>query len=256
MEVLSFDVVGKMAHFRKYYANNTALSFTLPPRTTLMGMLAAVLGLPRDTYYEALGSQHLRLGVGAMGPLKKAFHRLNYLKVEASKDLDGSKGRIQLPFEVVTGYDLARDMVRYRVYVSPTVSGGAVFEQLWERLRPGGTGPHFALALGTANFGATVQDVARHPAARVRELDEVTDFHSAVPTARVLALPTGTAAGELSVEEELLPADFVGDGQRELAAMNRVLFATNGRPLRARVSGEFVELGEGADVQRILFLEE
>ncbi len=255
MEVLTFDLVGKMAHFRKYYANNTALSFTLPPRTTLMGMLAAVLGLPRDTYYEALGSRHLRLGVGACEPLKKAFHRLNYLKVEAGKDLDGSKGRIQLPFEVVTGYDLARDMVRYRVYVSPTTSGAAVFEQLWERLRPGGAGPYFALALGTANFGATVQDVARHPA-RLRRLDEVTDFHSAVPTARVVALPTGATAGELSVEEELLPADFVGDGQRELAAMNRVLFSTNGRPLRAQVAGEFVELGEGADVQRILFLEE
>lgn len=253
MEVLAFDLVGKMAHFRKYYANNTALSFSLPPRTTLMGVLAAVLGLPRDTYYAALSSQHLRLGVGAQVPLKKAFHRLNYLKVEGSRDLDGSKGRIQLPFEVVTGYDLARDMVRYRVYVSPTASGVAVFEQLWERLRPGGMGPHFALALGTANFGATVEAVRRYTDGRLGHHAAVAEFHSAVPTDRVAVLPTD--AGELSVEEELLPADFVGDGQRELASMNRVLFSTNGRPLRVQVTGDFMELGEGADIQRILFLE-
>ena len=253
MEVLAFDLVGKMAHFRKYYANNTALSFGLPPRTTLMGVLAAVLGLPRDTYYAALSSQHLRLGVGACVPLKKAFHRLNYLKVESSRDLDGSKGRIQLPFEVVTGYDLARDMVRYRVYVSPTASGAAVFEQLWERLRPGGAGPHFALALGTANFGATVEAVHRYTDARLNRHEVVAEFHSAVLTDRVAALPSG--AGELSIEEELLPADFVGDGQRELAAMNRVLFSTNGQPLRVQVTGDFVELGEGTGLQRILFLE-
>jgi CRISPR-associated protein Cas5h len=253
MEVLAFDLVGKMAHFRKYYANNTALSFGLPPRTTLMGVLAAILGLPRDTYYAALSSQHLRLGVGARVPLKKAFHRLNYLKVEGSRDLDGSKGRIQLPFEVVTGYDLARDMVRYRVYVSPTASGTTVFEQLWERLRPGGAGPHFALALGTANFGATVEAVRRYTDVRLVRHEGVAAFHSAVPTDRVAALPT--SAGELSVEEELLPADFVGDGQRELATMNRVLFSTNGQPLLVQVMGDFVELGEGPDLQRILFLE-
>ena len=49
MQVLTFDLVGKMAHFRKYYANNTAMSFSVPPRTTLMGVLAAILGLPRDS---------------------------------------------------------------------------------------------------------------------------------------------------------------------------------------------------------------
>ncbi len=253
MEVLAFDLVGKMAHFRKYYANNTALSFSLPPRTTLMGVLAAVLGLPRDTYYAALSSQHLRLGVGARVPLKKAFHRLNYLKVEGSRDLDGSKGRIQLPFEVVTGYDLARDMVRYRVYVSPTASGTPVFEQLWARLRPGGAGPHFALALGTANFGATIEAVHRYADGRLTRCEGVVELHSAVPTDRVVALPA--SAGELAIEEELLPADFVGDGQRELAAMNRVLFSTNGQPLRVQVMGDVVELGENSTLQRILFLE-
>jgi len=35
MEILSFDIVGKFAHFKKYYANNTALSFSIPPRTTI-----------------------------------------------------------------------------------------------------------------------------------------------------------------------------------------------------------------------------
>lgn len=255
MQILTFDLVGKMAHFRKYYANNTAMSFSVPPRTTLMGLLAAILGLPRDSYYEQLGSEHLRLGVGLRTPIKKGFHRLNLLKVESAKDLDGSKGRIQLPFEVITGYDLARDVVCYRVYVAATATGGTVFGQLAERVL-GGHGPHFALSLGTANFTASLLNAQLHEQARTGSSDAVQEFHSTVPTDQVVTLPvTREDGGSLSLEEELLPADFLGDGQRELRAMNRVLFSTDGRPLRARLRGEYVEIGDGHDTQRLLFLE-
>lgn len=255
MQVLTFDLVGKMAHFRKYYANNTAMSFSVPPRTTLMGVLAAILGLPRDSYYEVLSGRRLRLGVGVRTPLKKNFHRLNFLKVEASRDLDGSKGHIQLPFEVVTGHDLTRDFVRYQVYVSPTAAGQTVFEQLVTQLTTGG-GPHFALSLGTANFSATLENVRLYPQAHVRSSSEVLAFHSTVPTERITRLPATLAGGPaISLEEELLPADFVGDQQRELAAMNRVLFSTDGQPLRAQVSGEYIELAEQGETQRLLFLE-
>ena len=63
MEVLCFKISGKLAHFRKYYANNTAFSFTIPPRTTLMGIVAAAMGLERDSYYELLSSENIHFGV-------------------------------------------------------------------------------------------------------------------------------------------------------------------------------------------------
>lgn len=255
MRVLTFDLVGKMAHFRKYYANNTAMSFSVPPRTTLMGVLAAILGLPRDSYYEALAGQRLRLGVGVRAPLKKSFHRLNFLKVEGSRDLDGSKGHIQLPFEVVTGYDLTRDSVRYRVYVAPTAEGQVVFDQLVAQLTTGG-GPHFALSLGTANFSAALENIQLHEQARPGSSAAVEEFHSTVPTARIAKLPSTLAGGAaVSLEEELLPADFAGNHQRELTAMNRVLFSTDGQPLRVQVSGDYLELHEHGELQRLLFLE-
>lgn len=230
------------------------MSFSVPPRTTLMGMLAAILGLPRDSYYEALSGQQLRLGVGVQTPLKRSFHRLNFLKVGGSIDLDGSNGHIQLPFEVVTGYDLTRDLVRYRVYVAPTVSGQPVFDQLVAQLTTGG-GPHFALSLGTANFTASLENVWLHQQAWSSSSDEILEFHSTVPSKRT-QLPSTLGGGvTISLEEELLPADFVGDQHRELAAMNRVLFSIDGQPLRAQVSGEYFELHETGEMQRLLFLE-
>jgi CRISPR-associated protein Cas5h len=86
MEVLSIDIGGKFAHFRKYYGNNTALSHTIPPRTTIMGMLAAIMGRERDSYYEDFASDKIRIGVQILTPLKKTFHRLNLLKIGSSED--------------------------------------------------------------------------------------------------------------------------------------------------------------------------
>ena len=145
--------------------------------------------------------------------------------------------------------------MRYQVYVSPTAAGQVVFEQLVTQLTTGG-GPHFALSLGTANFSATLENVRLYPQAQVRSSAEVLTFHSTVPTERIARLPAALAGGPaISLEEELLPADFVGDQQRELAAMNRVLFSTDGQPLRAQVSGEYIELSESGETQRLLFLE-
>jgi CRISPR-associated protein Cas5h len=81
MEILTFTIKGKLAHFRKYYANNTAFSFTIPPRTTLMGIVAAAMGLPKDSYYEDFSSEKIKFGIRVLSPLKKSFHRLNFLSI-------------------------------------------------------------------------------------------------------------------------------------------------------------------------------
>jgi len=116
MEILSFKISGKMAHFRKYYANNTAFSFCIPPRTTLMGIVAAAMGWSKDSYYEDLASENIQFGIRVLRPLKKSFHRLNFLSIKStgdiaknwSSDFRGEGGRIQTPFQVVTAWDLAK----------------------------------------------------------------------------------------------------------------------------------------------------
>ena len=98
MEILQLDVGGKLAHFRKYYANNTAMSFSIPPRTTVIGMIASILGRKRDSYYEELASERIRISVRVMSPIKKTFHRLNFLSIKSKSDFDGSGGAYSNPF--------------------------------------------------------------------------------------------------------------------------------------------------------------
>lgn len=48
MELISFQLSGRFAHFLRAEASSNALSYPIPPRTVILGILGAILGLPKD----------------------------------------------------------------------------------------------------------------------------------------------------------------------------------------------------------------
>lgn len=252
MEVLCFKISGKLAHFRKYYANNTAFSFTIPPRTTLMGMVAAAMGLERDSYYELLASENIHFGVRVLTPLKKSFHRLNFLSIKTlgdlskkmSSDFRGEGGRIQTPFEVVSGWDLTKDEVVYQVFISPTELGEKVFESIKSHFL--NSNPVFNITLGVANFGATINDVLLSDASASSEFDPDSYLliHSAIPVDHVkdLKFDKEDFGSYNFVEEDMMPGDFVGNNNREVRKMNRLLFSTSENPLRVKLNTPAIKI--------------
>ena len=62
MNVICFEYTGHFGHFLKAEANASAPSYPVPPRTVLLGLLGAVLGLAKDTPQIALQNAHLALG--------------------------------------------------------------------------------------------------------------------------------------------------------------------------------------------------
>ncbi len=254
MEVLSFDLEGKLAHFRKYYANNTALSYFIPPRTTMMGVLAGILGLSRDSYYELLASDRLRIGVRALCNLKKSFHRLNLLKVEGDADFRGKKGRVQTPFEVVSAQNIREDMVKYRVYLSAYPDGEEVFQQLKKALMQNER--VFATTLGLANLNASISNVQLYGGDEV-SVQQVengpVEVHSAIPSPMVNKL--NGRPDKIWLEEELFPLDFVGNYDRELKKMQRLLFSLSELPLPLVISGTYIQLSKAGNVENICFIE-
>lgn len=53
---LSFAVSGKWAHFRRIDTTNDKQTYRVIPRTTASGLIAAILGEPRDSYYDKFAS--------------------------------------------------------------------------------------------------------------------------------------------------------------------------------------------------------
>ena len=52
MRGVIFDIEGKFAHFRKIYTNSSSLSYLVPPRTTVQGIIAAMLGYERILLHQ------------------------------------------------------------------------------------------------------------------------------------------------------------------------------------------------------------
>lgn len=256
MEVLKFDIEGKFAHFRKFHGNNTAMSYSIPPRTTIIGVLAAILGEGKDTYYGKFKSDNLRIGVRIMQNIKKSFHRLNYLKITGRDDFTGKNGRIQTPFEIVTGNDLKQDMVCYRFYIAAG-EDAELYDSLKHRLLSDDR--TYNISLGIAGFSAFISNVELVQAIEMEANSEWVDIHSACNSERVLEIDF-LEDPEIKfnhIEEELLPADFIGgDKGREVYRMNRVLFATRPFPMHVKLDGTYYQLQKSnGETENIQFLE-
>lgn len=253
-EIISFDIAGKLAHFRKYYANNTALSYFIPPRTSIMGMLAGMLGLPRDSYYRALASDRIRIGVRVLCPIKKTFHRLNLLKIVGDMDFRGKQGRVQTPFEMVSAHNIREGEVQYRIYISYHPEGEAIWQQLKTHLLE--QKRVYASTLGLSNLAARIQRVRVFESAQIEAIQaerSAVHVHSAIPSEMVVGLDG--EMGKIWMEEELFPLDFCDDYNRELSKMQRLLFSLNEAPLPLVITGNYYTIRHEEEIEQICFIE-
>ena len=73
-----FSYSGRFAHFLKAEASASALSYPMPPRTVLLGLLGAVLGLSKDT--PQLELKGTMLAITGNRDLQTHWHRAKLRK--------------------------------------------------------------------------------------------------------------------------------------------------------------------------------
>jgi CRISPR-associated protein Cas5h len=77
MNVVAFTYSAKFGHFLRAEANANGVSYPVPPRTALLGLIGAVLGLEKDSPQQVLAEAYLAVG----GPLPRRFwHKTNVRK--------------------------------------------------------------------------------------------------------------------------------------------------------------------------------
>ncbi|MCK4260193.1 MAG: CRISPR-associated protein Cas5 [Halanaerobiales bacterium] len=119
MEVLSFHLKGKMGHFRRYYSNSSALTYTIPPRTTVAGIIAGILGMERDSYYDLFNLSNCNIAIGLGEPVRKIIQKMNLLMVKSVNDLNGSKeNHSQCATEFVIPENIRSGEIDYKIWIS------------------------------------------------------------------------------------------------------------------------------------------
>ena len=67
---LSFTVRSTWGHFKRVGRSVTKQTYRIPPRTTVAGMLAAIVGAERDSYYDIFGEDTSAIAITPMADLR------------------------------------------------------------------------------------------------------------------------------------------------------------------------------------------
>lgn len=226
-KVLIFDLSGPFAHYKRIFATTTALTYPIPPKTSLYGLVAAMLGLEKtgNDYLNSFPAGSCRMGIQLLAPL--SFQRISMNLRPSFGSLRATENRKPTLMEFV-------DRPKYRIYF--THEDCELYDRLKQLLEHGQSA--YTPTLGLANLIAKVDYVGEGVALPT----DATDVDSVIPKSRMEGLPeavTGRRNRLMEVGQyavEMLPS-------RDVTVRDTVLLDRHQAPIAVRVT----------ELQRITF---
>lgn len=234
-EILIFDIRSEFGHFRKYNTTTSPLSYSIPTRTAVAGILGAILGMEREVadgvypvgafpVQEFFSKANSDIAVQILNPIKKENVAMNLINTKTSfYDLTRA-GRTQIEFELIKN-------VKYRIFFAMNTNQ-LVFNELAERIKT--KSHHFSPYLGLAQFTATLDFVDIKQAQYCENKEEnFIDIITAVNLSNTI--------GEQPIEFDYsamysannMPIEM--NQNREVQEFSEVLIEKNGLPVKAKV---------------------
>ena len=249
-KILIFDISSEYGHFRKYNTTTSPLTYSIPTRTAIAGVLGAIAGIEReitDGVYpkgvtpvqELFSKKNADIAIQIINPVKKENVGMNLINTKKSFYDLTKAGRTQIEFE------LLRDS-KYRIFFSME-NDIELFDEITERIKD--KKHHFSPYLGLGQFTATIEYINTKEAVlcenRNRESVEI------------------ITAVNLSLLKEEEPVDFDYSAMyssnnmpmemnrnREVQEYSEVLIEKNGNTIKAKPAKYYYIEGYG----NILFL--
>lgn len=243
MDIIIFDLRGKLAHFRKFYTNSSSLSYAVPPRTTVMGIVAAILGFERDSYYETFSREKMDISVRKMNPTRNIMQTVNYIKADNDRSLLLFKEHTQIPFELVTG----NQGVVYRIYIHH--EDGKLMDELAERCIK--RRPVFTPYLGAAPFGCSINFIDRINGKPCQCSDYV-EISSLINMDYMINGGLKLCSHKMMILKEKMPAEILKG--RTITKASSYIFDNLGNPLNVKLKHEFYSLNYCQTSENILFM--
>lgn len=156
---LSLTVHGPWGHFRRVEGNIVKQTYRVIPRTTVAGLLAAILGIGRDEYYELFGPEQSAIAIEPVSELRTVNMPMNTLSTsDGDLKTANSHGKMSVKLPDPTK---PRQQHNYEVLVDPAyridvaLSDAARFEELERMLAAGKS--HYVPSLGLSEHLAEIE---------------------------------------------------------------------------------------------------
>ncbi len=216
MRTVVFRIRGPFGHFRKVYTTTSANTYSFPPRTAILGLIGAILGIenrPLSNHIKELGN--LKVSAALEKPIRKTTISVNYLHTKERK-------RTQIPLEVL------RDP-SFLIFVSE--ENFEKFDTFCEMIKQGES--VFTPYLGISEFIAKIEFVGVFETSLCHLPCEV---HSVVSSTQVKVKPE---KGILYLKERAVRQM---DEFRNYKEHSTYILSATGKPLKI-VEGEVYSVG-------------
>ncbi len=226
-KALVFDFWGDYAHFRKIETTTSPLTYSFPTRTALSGLIAAIIGLARDSYYNFFNPENARFALRILSPVKKIRINLNLIKTDEGFYLWDIKEnpRAPAPFEFVKE-------PQYRIYC--WLKDEKKFKELKNYLEKHQS--VYTPYLGISELIADFRFVGELDV-KAKEVKEEVEIHS------VIRRDKAKVVVEEGKRYALENMPLFMDKNRKVLEYGDMIFETKGEPLRVN-HGMFYEIGE------------
>lgn len=241
---LSLTVRGPWGHFRRVEGNVVKQTYRIMPRTTVAGMLAAVLGIERDGYYDLFGPESSSIAIEPVSQLRTVNMPMNTLST-ADGDLQSlnSQGTISVK---LPNPSKPRQQHNYEVLVDPAYRIDVVLddEERYQELREmlGAGKAHYVPGLGLSEHLAEIEYHGEFEVKNGPEKDLV-EVDSAVPNAVESVVPTSDTRCQIEESPAFMETD---PGGRTTTAFTSYVYNPDAKQLSiqdidaARIDGRTV----------------
>ncbi|MEM0492535.1 MAG: type I-B CRISPR-associated protein Cas5b [Candidatus Thermoplasmatota archaeon] len=241
MKVLVFDVWGDYAHFKKRYTTTSPLTHSIPPRTTVAGLISAIVGLSRETYQEFFTKNKSTIALQILNPIKKTRITLSLISTK-SEHLISPQMMNYFKQHTLINFEFLKNP-KYRVYFSH--NDVSFYHRVKKFLNEHKS--VYTPSLGLSELICNFRYIGEYNAKQSTPTDYVF-IHSVIP---IKSSSSGKIIAKIHPEEkkkyslETLPS--IMKTYREVEEYLEVLLEEEGRPIEA-FPETYLEIEDGTKV--------
>lgn len=226
---ISFELCGKFAQFKKFYTNSSSLTYLIPARTNIIGMLASIMKMPRDSYYKTFSEEEFGIAVKISTgcKIRKQIQTMNYLQSPGS-----SKQHSQCKLEMLFPETLG-DLISYKIYVGAFSDDSLkVLNELSEKISSGDFG--YGIYLGQRQFGGDISHL------KVFEENELVfmEESNSLDSASILENANINLDIDTRIVTDQMPTNMEEDNSknkgRKLGTIKRIVYEKTGKTLHGK----------------------
>jgi len=248
-KLLVFDVWGDYAHFRRFYTTTSPLSFPIPPRTALCGLLGAILGLEKEDndYLNYFSTESAHIALKLLNPIKKIVIAENLIDTKTARGpgMNLITNRTQIRFEFL------KDQ-KYRIYFYCSNKEDIIYHKLKYNLQ-------YHKTVYTPCLGLS-ENIANYKFKGEFEIDTLSYEDNYIPIHTVLPLQKISENEGIMFESEgeyfsiRMPVEL--NTERIVTKYRDIIFDRKGEPIKVKLIESFAKINypEG-ESENIVFIE-